>query len=140
MALSQVLSAQIFNPVIWEFTSKKIDDSTYEIHVKATVEHQWHIYSQYTEEGGPLPTTLTFEGNPNVKLKGKAREVGNLIEKYEEVFMVETRYYADSVDFVQVVTTKTKLPLKLSGSVTFMACTDEQCLTPQEEEFEVTLN
>ena len=34
------------NPVSWAFTSKKISDKVYEIHMIATIQPGWHLYSQ----------------------------------------------------------------------------------------------
>jgi thiol:disulfide interchange protein DsbD len=33
-------------PVKWDYSSKKIDESTYEISLTANVDPSWHIYSQ----------------------------------------------------------------------------------------------
>ncbi|RAV29474.1 protein-disulfide reductase DsbD domain-containing protein [Sinomicrobium soli] len=133
------LSAQVLDPVHWKFTAKKTGDNIYEVYATATLDDPWHIYSQYTDEGGPVPTILTFEDNPDVVLKGKPDEEGSLIEKYEDVFMVDTRYYAEQVSFVQKLEKQGMGTATLKGSVTFMACTDEQCLVPQEVEFVVAL-
>ncbi len=50
---SHVLFAQLLNPVDWTVTSKKINDKVYEVHLIATINKGWHIYSQNTPEGGP---------------------------------------------------------------------------------------
>lgn len=134
------LKAQILAPVKWSFSSKKLADKTYEITATAKMEPSWHIYSQGTDKGGPLPTSFTFTKNPDVILKGKPAELGKMIEKYEEVFMVNTRYFSDEVKFIQPVKTTTDKPITLKGYVTFMACNDEQCLTPQDVDFEIILN
>jgi thiol:disulfide interchange protein DsbD len=42
----QRANAQIENPVQWNFSSKKIDSNTYEVHLTASIEGNWHIYSQ----------------------------------------------------------------------------------------------
>lgn len=136
---SGLLSAQISNPVKWSFSSKKVADKTYEITATAKMDASWHIYSQYTDEGGPLPTSFTFTKNSQVILKGKPLEKGVLVKKFEEVFMVDTRYFNHEVKFVQTVKTTSDKPTTLKGSVTFMACTDEQCLPPTDADFEIIL-
>jgi len=139
LLFSITTSAQIVEPVTWEFSSKKVADKSYEITATAKMEPSWHIYSQGTEEGGPLPTAFTFTKNPDVILKGKPVELGEMIEKYEEVFMVNTRYFSHEVKFIQPIKTTTDKAITLKGYVTFMACNDEQCLTPQDVEFEILL-
>jgi len=137
---SGLLSAQILEPVTWAFSSKKTGENTYQLMATATMDNAWHIYSQYTDEGGPFPTEFVFTKNNTIILKGKPKEQGELIEKFESVFMVDTRYYDGSVTFVQEIRTKTDKPVTLEGYVTFMACNDDMCLPPTEVEFEVVLN
>lgn len=137
---AMMVSAQGNDPVAWEFSSRKIADQRYEVHISALVEYPWRIYSQHTDEGGPLPTVIAFEDNKAVKLQGMVEEEGSLIEKYEEIFMVNARYYQGKVDFVQQVKVDEEIPQHLAGSVTFMACSDAQCLTPQEIRFKVRLH
>ncbi|HEX9826074.1 MAG TPA: protein-disulfide reductase DsbD domain-containing protein [Flavobacteriaceae bacterium] len=139
----QSISAQILKPVKLSFSSNKIDSNIYEVHLKAQVDTGWHIFSQYSEQDdgiGPLPTSITFKQNDMVAIQGKPKEVGELQEKFEEVFEVNTKCYYNEVVFVQKVKTKTNKPVILEGTITYMACKDEQCLTPQEVEFEVVLN
>ncbi len=76
LLFSNLLFAQIQNPVEWTATSKKISDKTYEVHITATIDHGWHIYSQTTPDGGPIATSITFTKNPLVIVEGKAKEVG----------------------------------------------------------------
>lgn len=133
------LTSQAQDPVKWTFSSKKIDDKTYEVHLTATVQSPWTIYSQTTPEGGPLATSFTFNNNPLVILSGKVKEVGTMHKKHEEVFGVDVFYYKDKVDFVQVVKLKTKAKTNLSGKLEFMACDEEQCLPPKEVAFSVAL-
>jgi hypothetical protein len=127
-------------PVKWTYTAKKIDDRTYEIHVTAKVQEPWHIYSQGTPDGGPLPTKISFGKNPLVTVSGAAKEKGKLLTKYEDVFGVDVKYFDGNVDFVQVVKLKSRVKTNLNGSVEFMACNDSQCLPPKTEKFSVLLN
>lgn len=132
-------SAQIVNPVKWTFTAKKAKDNIYEVRMEAKIQKGWSTYSQTTPEGGPFPTKVTFHPNTNVQYGGKVKEVGTMKKKYEEVFEVDVHYYTDSVTFVQLIKLKKGVPTTLSGTVEFMACDAEQCLPPEEVEFEVAL-
>lgn len=131
--------AQIIKPTTWSFTSKKIKSGLYELHLTATVKEGWATYSQWTPEGGPEPTVISFDKNPNVLLGGKAKEVGVMKKKHEEVFGVDVHYYEKKVDFVQVVkVTNEKGNKVISGKVKYMTCDKEQCIN-LEEEFSVQL-
>lgn len=128
-----------FGQVNWTFVAKKIADKTYEVHLKATIDEPWHIYSQSSPKGGPLPTTITFTKNPLVLLQGKVKEEGDMHMEHSNVFDVDVYSFSDSVDFIQIVKLKNKVKTTFSGTVEFMACTDQQCLTPQKIPFTLKL-
>lgn len=137
---SNFLFAQIQNPVTWSTNSKKIDGKTYEVHVTAKIDKGWHIYSQTTAEGGPIPTSFTFTKNPLVIVEGKVKEIGKLEKHIEPLFQnIEVKQFSNNVDFVQTV--KLKVPVKTSVDVAveFMVCNDKQCLPPSTKKFSVAL-
>lgn len=125
--------------VQWEFESKKLADKKYEVRLIAHVKNPWHIYSTTTPDGGPLPTRISFTKNPLAMIDGKIKEVGKLESHFEEVFDIDTKYYNDKVEFVQVVNVKGNAKTNLSGTVEFMACTNEQCLPPKSVPFSIAL-
>jgi DsbC/DsbD-like thiol-disulfide interchange protein len=133
-ALPVLALAQEENPVKWEFTSKKVNATTYEVIAKATIEKGWHVYAQEAGEG-PIPTTFKFAKNPLVATTGKVKEVGKMHKAFDKNFDSELKYYENTVSFVQTVTVKGKAATKLKGSVEFMVCDDHQCLPPTEVEF-----
>jgi Disulphide bond corrector protein DsbC len=134
-----VLSQQ--DPVQWKFSTKKLDAKTYEIHMEATVASPWHIYSQTTPDGGPLPTKIEFTKNPLVVLSGKTVEKGVMKEKFEEVFGVKVKYFPGSVEFVQIVKVKSdKAKTNLLGNIEFLACNDVRCMPPKTIPFSIALN
>ena len=133
------LFAQIQNPVSWTATSKKIDSKTYEIHLTANIDKGWHIYSQTTPEGGPIPTNFTFTKNPLVTVEGDAKEVGKLEKHNEPLFGVDVKQFSNNVDFVQVVKLKAPVKTSVNVAVEFMVCNDKQCLPPSTKKFSVAL-
>lgn len=127
------------NPVNWKFSAKKKADKVYEVHLTATVASPWHIYSQKTPKGGPIPTKISFTKNPIIVLDGIAKEVGKLEVKHEEVFDIDVKYFNGSVDFVQTIKLKSGVKTNVSGTIQFMACNDQQCLPPTNTSFNITL-
>ena len=61
--IANVLFAQVLEPVKWSFDSKKISETKYELIMKATIENKWHLYSQFIDEGGPIPTSFNSSDN-----------------------------------------------------------------------------
>ncbi|PWT96334.1 MAG: hypothetical protein C5B52_15970 [Bacteroidetes bacterium] len=125
--------------VIWNFSSKKIADNTYEVRMTASINAKYHMYAQNVGVEGPVATTFKFTKNPLVAVDGKVKEEGKLVQKREEVWGGNVNYYEKSVDFVQVVKLKGKVKTNLAGSVEFMVCDDKQCLPPSEVEFKVNI-
>ena len=68
--------AQSSKQVKWAFTSKKIAEKTYEVHMTATINGNFHMYAQNVGVEGPLPTAFVFTKNPLLQLDGKVKEVG----------------------------------------------------------------
>lgn len=136
---SQLCFSQIENPVTWNFSVKKINATTYELHMAADIDDHWHLYSQSTPDGGPVATVISFTKNPLVTVEGKAKEVGKLEQKNEPLFGVDVKQYSKKVDFVQVIKLKAPVKTNISGSVEFMVCNDTQCLPPSTQKFSLAL-
>ena len=133
------IMAQVKNPVKWTYTAKKLSTGKYELHMTATVEKGWHLYSQKTPQGGPVPTAFTFTKNPLVSLSGPVNEVGNLESHFEKLFDVDVKQYSDKVDFVQVAMVKGTVKTNIIGKVEYMLCNDKECLPPKEVNFSIAL-
>jgi hypothetical protein len=139
LLFTNLLFAQIQNPVSWSATAKKISDKTYEIHLTANIQKGWHVYSQTTPDGGPVPTNITFTKNPLLTFEGKAKEVGKLEKHAEQLFGVDVKQFSNNVDFVQVVKLKANVKTSADVAVEFMVCNDRQCLPPTTKKFTVAL-
>ena len=79
--------AQINNPVIWNYTAKKIADKTYELHITASINANWHLYAQGAGTGPEPTTAFTFTKNPLINFDGNVKEVGKM-EKYYDKNMI----------------------------------------------------
>ena len=131
--------AQVEKPVKWNFTTKKISNDTYEVHLTATIQTGWHIYSQSTPDGGPTPTTISFSKNPFISPEGTIKELGKLEQHHEKLFGVDVRQFSNKVVFVQTIKLKSTVKTALKGTIEFMACNDKQCLPPGTTEFSVSI-
>jgi hypothetical protein len=134
-----MVQAQVQNPVRWEFSSKKVNGTTYDVKITASIEPGWHVYSQTTPEGGPVPTSFSFAKNPLLTLQGTPKEVGKLEQRFEPLFGVDVKQFSDKVVFQQTIQVKGKAKTALSGSVEFMVCNDEMCLPPSTQKFSIAL-
>ncbi|HEY4206484.1 MAG TPA: protein-disulfide reductase DsbD domain-containing protein [Puia sp.] len=130
--------AQSSKQVEWSYSTKKVSDKVYEVHMTAKIGSGWHMYAQNGGDG-PVSTSFAFNKNPLVTPSGKVKEVGKMVTKYEDAFKSNVRYYENSVDFVQTVQVKGKAKTNLAGKVEFMVCNDHECLPPADVNINVNI-
>ena len=138
MFFATIANAQINNPVIWTYTAKKVADKTYELHITANIDDNWHLYAQDAGEG-PEPTTFKFTANPLISFDGKVKEVGKMEKSYDKNFNSVLKFYTKKVDFVQKVKVKSSVATVVKGTVTFMVCNDRKCLPPRDVPFTINV-
>ena len=133
------ISAQ--NPVTWTFTSKKLANGNFEIHMTATMEKGWHLYSQtQPDDAIAMPTTFTITSNPLIEVVGKIREEGKMEKFHDKELELSANQYSKSVNFVQTVKLKGKIKTSFTGSVEYQTCDDKKCLPPKTVNFKVALD
>ncbi|HET9746460.1 MAG TPA: protein-disulfide reductase DsbD domain-containing protein [Chitinophagaceae bacterium] len=129
------------NPVTWTFSSKKLTNGNFEIHMTATLEKGWHLYSQdQPEDAIAMPTTFTISNNPLIEVVGKIREEGKMEKFHDKELQLSANQYSKSVNFVQIVKLKGKAKTNFTGSVEYQTCDDKKCLPPKTVNFKVALN
>ncbi|PHI21355.1 hypothetical protein CEQ90_02860 [Lewinellaceae bacterium SD302] len=136
LALFAGLGAQIINPVSWETRVLPLTNGEYELQVVARMDEGWAIYSQYTEDGGPVPTTLAWSEDGHFELLGKTTEAGHKKEGLDDMFGVDVIKFLSDEDVVFGQKIKVfKYGEPINVVLEYMACDDEQCLPPTEEYF-----
>jgi thiol:disulfide interchange protein DsbD len=130
---------QMENPVSWNYEVKKKSADTYDVILTANVDHSWHIYSQNTGKGGPVPTSIAFKANPLIVKNGVVKELGKLEKVYDKNFKTDVLFYSDKVQFVQTVKVKGSALTNISGTVEYMVCDDSHCLPPTKKPFDLKL-
>lgn len=126
------------NPVNWAFSSEKIGDNQYKVKLVANIATGWNIYSQHTDPTGPVPTSFSFNENPNIELIGKVEESGKKKEGFDQLFEVNVIKFSGQVTFTQTVKVKNGAQ-NISGFLEFMCCDEEKCLPPKEVSFDIPL-
>ena len=133
--------AQMPSPVQWTYSAKKIADKTYEVHLTASIQTNWHLYSQkQPEDAINQPTEILFNKNPLVIFNGAVKEVGKMKLFKDEKLKISANQYSEKVDFVQVVKLKANVKTNVVGSVEYQTCDDKKCLPPKKIDFTVALN
>ena len=132
-------AAQIQDPVDWSYSVKKLSAGTYTFTATANIEGDWHIYSQTTGKGGPVPTKINFKKNPLITVVGATKEAGKVKQVYDELFKTNVRYIGETATYTQTIKVRAGVKTNISGSVEYMVCDDRQCLPPSKKTFDLKL-
>ena len=132
------ISAQIYDPVTWDFSYEKKGDKQYELIFTATIEKNSHIYSMDIPAGGPIPTSFSFDTLSGYKLSGKTFEVTKPVEVLDEAFGFKIKTFSNKAEFRQkIIAAGSSFTVK--GAVNFMACNNSTCSPPKDAEFAIII-
>ncbi|HEX9979066.1 MAG TPA: cytochrome c biogenesis protein CcdA [Flavobacterium sp.] len=126
-------AAQILDPVKWKTRTEKISDSEFNLVFEGRIEPEWHVYSQFTPEDGPLPLELIFNNaKNNYTVVGKAKE-SPYKKQFNEVFEVDEYYFEKSFTLKQRVKILNPAVGKIKVGLNYQVC-KEVCIN-QEKDF-----
>ena len=52
--------SQILDPVKWKSKTEKISENEFNLVLEGKIDAGWHLYSQFTPEGGPIPLEIQY--------------------------------------------------------------------------------
>ena len=133
------LKAQIFDPVIWDFGYEKKGDNLYELILTATIEKGSHIYSMDIPEGGPIPTSISFDTINDFSFTGQPWEAVESEELFDEAFGFTIKSFSDKAEFRQQITANSP-SFTVTGEVNYMACNNMTCSPPKDVAFEIKIH
>ncbi|MEQ5792418.1 thioredoxin family protein [Muricauda sp. NFXS6] len=126
------------NPAIWSHEVHKLSDTEYELVFKGKIMDGWHVYSQYTAEGGSLPSEFTFEkAGEDYELIGETEE-SETIKEYSDIFEVEETFFKGEAIFTQRIKLLNPEVNQISVNLFYQIC-KEVCL-PVDEYFQISLD
>ncbi len=134
-------SGQILKPVTWEFSSKQVNDSEYDLQFTAHIDENWTVYSQYLEsDDGPVATSFTFDPKSYYSLEGKNVETSDHRKEMNDPLFDNMKVikFSELVTFTQRVKVS-DLSEPITGYLEFMTCDNTRCLPPTEVDFSFKL-
>lgn len=97
-------NAQILEPVKWTSKIEKKSGNNFVLIFDGVIEKDWHIYSQFTPDGGPLPLEISFKNQKgNYNLVGKAKE-GKTRTAFNDIFGVNETFFEGKAHIEQEIT------------------------------------
>lgn len=125
-------NAQILNPVKWTTKVEKISENEFNLIVNGTIDDGWHVYSQFTPDGGPLPMVLNFKNQSgNYDLVGKATE-SKYKKQFNEVFEVDEYFFEKSLTVSQKIKVKNPKTNKIMLHFEYQVCADK-CINDNKD-------
>jgi len=115
------------NPVKWATHWEDLGNNEYILYFEASIDAKWHLYSQFTPDGGALPTVFVFEENSAYRLIDTVEE-STAVNAYDPVFEMNQLYFEGSATFKQKIKIETNEPLLVSGEIEYQACDDKLCI------------
>ena len=121
------IQAQILDPVKWKTSIEQKSDTEFLLKFDATIQEEWHFFSQFTPDGGSLPTVFIYDGaKGNYQLVGKTTE-SKYKKVYSDVFGVDEYMFEGKAQFSQVVKLVNPALKSIKVEVEYQACL-EQCI------------
>ncbi len=139
LLLSVNQMAQVLDPVDWKFSVVRVGGNEAELVFKALIENKWHLYSQDLPDGGPIPTSFSFEESSGWKRLGEVVEITEAEVKYDASFDLDLKMFSHEAEFRQKIELTGNEPVGIKGFIEYMCCDDERCLPPTEEDFSFNL-
>lgn len=132
-----ITQAQILDPVKWKTSIEQKSDTEFLLKFDATIQKDWHFFSQFTPDGGSLPTVFIYEDSKNnYQLIGKTTE-SKYKKVYSDIFEVDEYMFEGSAQFQQLVKVINPALKTIKVEVEYQACL-EQCIQ-QFKNFEFKL-
>ena len=138
LTLTSVFAQTEDNPVVWSYEVKKISDTEYDLVIKGDIMEGWHIYSQFTPEGGPLQSEFTFEeAGERYELIGETNE-GKTVREYSDIFGVDEVFFKNKALFTQRIKLIDPNVDQLEVGLFYQIC-KEVCIS-KDEVFNISLS
>ena len=117
-------NAQILDPVKWTTQIEKKADGNYLLTFNGVIEKDWHLYSQFTAEGGSLPLEILFKNQKgNFELIGKTKE-SKTKTAYNDIFEVNETFFEKKAQLTQEIKLTNSKLAKVEVALNYQVCKD----------------
>lgn len=135
------LSAQSLDdtdPIQWTHSVEDLGNEEYLWIFEAQIAPEWHIFSQFTADGGSMPSEFYFpDADKAYTLIGLASE-SPTVKEFSEVFEVEETFFVNQAVFTQRVKILDQSKAQFTVELYYQIC-KEVCI-PKTEVFQIRLD
>ncbi len=130
-------TSQILDPVSWKTSVEKKSDTEFVLVLDATIEHEWHMFSQFTPDGASLPTVIQYKNSKgNYELVGKTKE-SPYKKVYSDIFEVDEYLFENKAQFRQTIKVTNPKVTSAKVYIEYQVC-KEACIQ-QDKTFDIKL-
>lgn len=131
LAITQV-HAQMVDPVKWKTRVEKISETEFNLVFEGDLEPEWHLYSQFTPDGGPNPLILEFKN-----AQGNFQTIGKAVESktkraYNDIFEVDEIFFSDKFWVKQKVKITNLNLTSIDSEIEYQVC-KESCISAKKK-------
>lgn len=124
--------------VKWSFSSEKINDSTFNLILRASIDEGWHIYAFNPGNDPSLRfPVFSFNKNSSFKLLGKVKENGKIVTEEIKDLDVVLHYFLKNVVYSQKVNVSANT--NITGKISYQVCNEKLCLPESEINFSIPI-
>lgn len=125
-------TSQIVEPVKWTTKIEKVSKTNYLLIFNGKIDKEWHLYSQFTPDGGPLPLEISFKNqNGNFNLIGKAKE-RKTSTHFNAVFGVNETYFENNARIEQEIKITNPAIMIVEVSLNYQTCKNS-CINSEKK-------
>ncbi len=120
------------NPVSWSQELNKISDTEYELIIRGKIFEGWHVYSQYTSDGGSLPSEFTYKkAGVDYELLGETLESPTETE-FSDIFEVDETFFKKEAVFTQKIKLLDSTVRQIDVNLFYQVC-KEVCIAVDKD-------
>ena len=125
------LQAQFEEPVVWESSLEQLSEERFLLKFEAKIKPKWHLYSQFSNPEGAIPTEFVFDDLNGYQLIGTVEE-GESITEFDKVFEMDLTYFNNKASFQQEIQITSSDLTQIKVEINYQACDDELCIFRSE--------
>jgi len=129
---------QVIKPVKWTFSTRQVDATHTDLIFKASINSPWHMYGLNIPEGGPIPTSISFENPTGFDPVGKPSQSPEPEIVDDKIFNMKLELHGKEATFTQRIKKTVTDSIVVTGMLEYMTCSDMQCVLG-EQDFEFRL-
>lgn len=120
-----------YDPVQWSGEVEKVSNSEYILHYDAIIEKDWHVYSQFTPAGGPIPFRFEWVHTKDADYLPEGAAAESPIEKkYSDIFEVDEWFWVDTARISQKIRLKNQNVPLIKSIIKYQTC-KEVCINQE---------